>query len=105
LYIQNWYEWASDGQTIGAKVLLSWDKKIKVGKLWLFDRPTHNEHIIAGGIKLSDGTTVYMGDLPNAEYAGKEMSFPTKEIEWMEFVVLGIGRGKNIGLSEIAVYE
>ncbi len=98
-------EWASDGQTVGAKVRLSWDNKIEVGKIWLFDRPTHNEHIIAGGIKLSDGTTMYIGELPNAEYAGKEISFPTKEIEWMEFVVLGVGRGNSIGLSEIAVFE
>ncbi|MFN2396648.1 MAG: hypothetical protein ABR597_13280, partial [Bacteroidales bacterium] len=85
-------------------VRLSWDKKINASKIWLFDRPTHNEHIIAGGIKLSDGATFYIGELPNAEYAGKEISFPTKEIEWMEFVVLGVGRGKNIGLSEIAVF-
>lgn len=98
-------EWASDGQTIGAKVRLSWDEKIKAGKIWLFDRPTHTEHILAGEIKLSDGTTINIGELPNSEYAGKEISFPTKEIEWMEFVVLEVGRGKNIGLSEIAVFE
>ncbi|MDN5212961.1 hypothetical protein QQ020_12920 [Fulvivirgaceae bacterium BMA12] len=99
------YEWASNDQTVNAKIRLSWDKKIKVSKIWLFDRPSHNEHIVAGGINMSDGSTFYLGELPNAQLAGKEISFPSKEIEWIEFVVLGVGRGKNIGLAEIAVFE
>jgi len=83
--MQNWYEWASDGQTIGAKVFLSWDKKIKVRKIRLINQSIHNEHIMAGGIKFSVGTTIYLGVLPNAEYVGKEISFPTNENEMMEF--------------------
>jgi len=98
-------EWASKGQTTDAWVKLTWDKKIKISKIWLFDRPTFNEHILAGGIILSDGTIMQIGELPNADYTGKEITFPEKEIEWLEFRVKGVGRAKNIGLSEIAVYK
>jgi len=95
------HEWASKGQTVNAKIHLTWNRKIKVSKIWLFDRPSHNEHIIRGGILMSDGTTLYIGELPNAGLRGKDISFPTKEVEWVEFVVLGVGRSKDIGLAEI----
>lgn len=85
------YNWGTLGPFVGFRIL--------------FDRPTPNEHIISGRIKLSDGTTTYIGELPNSEYAAKEISFPAKEIEWMEFEVMGVGRAKNIGLAEIAVFR
>jgi hypothetical protein len=98
-------EWASKGQKAGAWVRLEWDTEIKVSKIWLFDRPTISEHVMAGGLTFSDGTTMLVSELPNAEYSGKQISFPGKKIKWLEFTVLGVGRASNIGLAEIAVFE
>jgi hypothetical protein len=98
-------EWASKGQKAGAWVRLEWDKEIKVSKIWLFDRPTISEQVLAGGLTFSDGTTIRVGELPNAEYSGKQITFPGKKIRWLEFTVLGVGRASNIGLAEIAVFE
>ena len=98
-------EWASDQETVGAKIRLTWENEINVSKIWLFDRPSHNEHILKGELTLSAGTKVPVGKLPNAEYAGKEIRFPAKKITWVEFTVLGVGRSKNIGLAEIAIFE
>jgi hypothetical protein len=98
-------EWASKGQKAGAWVRLEWDTEIKVSKIWLFDRPTISEHVMAGGLTFSDGTTMLVSELPNAEYSGKQISFPEKKVKWLEFTVLGVGRASNIGLAEIAVFE
>jgi hypothetical protein len=98
-------EWASNGQKAGAWVRLEWDNEITTSKIWLFDRPTTNEHVIAGGLTFSDGSTLSVGELPNAGYSGKQISFPAKKIKWLEFTVLGVGRANNIGISEIAVFK
>lgn len=103
LHLEN--EWVSNGQKRDAWVRLSWDKKQKISKIWFFDRISPDEHVIKGGIKMSDGTTILVGELPDTGYEGKEISFPTKEVEWIEFKIMGVERGTNIGLSEIAVFE
>lgn len=99
------YEWASNKEAAGATIRLTWNAPIKVKKVWIFDRPSHNEHVLKGQVSFSDGTTIPVGKLPNSEYAGKALTFPTKEITWLEFKVLEVGRCKSIGLAEIAVFE
>jgi hypothetical protein len=99
------HEWASDNETAGAKIRLTWDKEISVSKVWLFDRPSHNEHIKGLNIQLSDGSNFQIGELPNSEYAAKELTFDKKEIKWLEITVTSVGRATNIGLAEIAVFE
>lgn len=97
-------EWASN-QTVNSWVRLSWDKKVKVGKVWLFDRPYQYEQIQSFGLKMSDGTLLELGALSNVEGEGLEITFEPKELEWIEFVVLGVGNAQNSGLSEFAVFE
>lgn len=97
-------EWASN-QTVGATVRLSWNKKVKVGKIWLFDRPYQYEQILSGGLKMSDGTLIELGPLSNIEGEGLEVTFEPREVEWIEYVVLGVGRSTHAGLSEFAVFE
>ena len=98
-------EWSSNGQKTGAWVRLEWDNEITTSKIWLFDRPTTNEHVLSGGITFSDGSIISVGELPNAGYSGKQITFPAKNIKWLEFTVLGVGRASNIGLAEIAVFK
>jgi len=98
-------EWASDKQTAGATIRLSWSESVAASKIWLFDRPSHNEHILAGELTLSDGTVIEVSELPNSEYAGREIAFGTKKLDWIEFEVQRVGRATNIGLAEIAVFE
>lgn len=99
------YEWASEKETVGAKVKLTWDKEIPISKIWIFDRPSHNEHIKGATINLSDGSSFKIGELPNSQYAAKEIVFEEKNIRWLEFIVDSVGRAKNIGLAEIAVFK
>lgn len=98
-------EWASKEQTRGSWVRLTWDDEIEVKRIWLFDRPTHNEHILSGGIRMSDGTLVPVGEIPNVEEKGLEITLDTpRKVKWIEFVVTGVGRCKSSGLSEFAVF-
>lgn len=99
------HEWASANETEGAKIRLTWNEEISVSKIWLFDRPSHNEHIKGASIELSDGSSFEIGELPNSEYAAKELTFDKKEIKWLEITVTSVGRATNIGLAEIAVFE
>lgn len=98
------HEWASDNETTGAKIRLTWKEKIAVSKIWIFDRPSHNEHVKGAIIYFSDDTSIKIGELPNSEYAAKEITFPTKDISWLEFEVEKVGRAKNIGFTENAVF-
>ena len=97
-------EWASN-QTVNSWVRLTWDKKVTVGKIWLFDRPYQYEQILSCGLKMSDGTIIELGALSNVEGEGLEITFEPKEVVWIEFVVLGVGNSTNSGLSEFAVFE
>lgn len=97
-------EWASN-QTVNSWVRLTWDKKVTVGKIWLFDRPYQYEQILSCGLKMSDGTIIELGALSNVEGEGLEIAFEPKEVEWIEFVVLGVGNSQNSGLSEFTVFN
>ena len=54
---------------------------------------------------MSDGTIIELGALSNVEGEGLEITFEPKEVEWVEFVVLGVGNSTNSGLSEFAVFN
>ena len=97
-------EWASNKEKVGAWVRYSWKGGVKVGKIWLFDRPYHNENIKAVLIKFSDGTEFKTGELPNIEGRGLELSFPARKVDWIEFKIVEVGRSANCGFSEIAVF-
>jgi DUF1680 family protein len=99
-------EWASKGGGVGTKVKISWQEPIKVGSVWLFDRPNPADHVSAAQINFSDGSTAQVGDLPNDGAAPFKLSFPEKTITWMEIVITKVGaRNKNAGFSEIAIFQ
>ena len=99
-------EWASNRETVGAKVKLTWDKPVTVGSVWLFDRPNPADHVIAAKITFSDGSSETVGELPNDGATPFKLNFPAKNITWMEVIVTKVGaNAKNSGFAEIAVFS
>ncbi|MHC4556929.1 MAG: DUF7402 domain-containing protein [Planctomycetota bacterium] len=99
-------EWASNGEKESAKLRLVWNKPYTINCIWLFDRPnTHADQVTAGMLIFSDGSKIIVGQLPNDASAAKEITFPLKEVTWLEFVVSSVKpQTQNIGLAEIAVF-
>ena len=99
-------EWASNGGKKSATLQLSWDKAQIINRIWLFDRPNTNaDQVTAGTLTFSDGSSINVGELPDDASAAKEITFATKEVTWLKFVVTSVKpETQNIGLAEIAVF-
>ena len=99
-------EWASKGGGVGVKVRFSWPQPVTVGCLWLFDRPNLADHVRAARVNFSDGSTASVGELPNDGQTPFKLNFPPKTATWLEVIVTEVGpRTRNVGFSEIAVFE
>jgi len=100
-------EWASNGEKESATLRLNWDKPQIINRIWLFDRPnTHADQVTAGKLIFSDDSTINVGQLPDDASAAKEITFPTKKVTWLSFVVTAVKpETQNIGLAEIAVFS
>ena len=85
---------------------LNWDKAQTINRIWLFDRPNTNaDQVTAGTLIFSDGSSIYVGELPDDASAAKEITFGPKEVTWLKFVVTSVKpETQNIGLAEIAVF-
>jgi len=101
-------EWACEGVTTDwgyirfPWVQLDWVQSQRINKIVLYDRPTEQEHIAGGKLLFSDGSVVWVNQLPN-DGSGKAITFPTKTISWVRFVVTD-GTGSDLGLSEMEVF-
>ena len=51
-------EWASNGETVGAWLLLTWPRSYSIDSLVFFDRPNTADWITGGTVTWSDGTTL-----------------------------------------------
>ncbi len=98
-------EWASNRETVGAKVKLTWDKPVTAGCVWLFDRPNPADHVVAAKINFSDGSNETVGELPNDGATPCKLNFAAKNITWMEVTITKVGaKTHNSGFAEIAVF-
>lgn len=101
--IQN--EWASHGEQGTAMLRLNWSTAQSIHRVTLFDRPNTLDQITSGMLVFSDGSTLRTGALPDDGRQGLEVTFPSKTVDWLMFVVTGVKPGSpNIGLSEIQVF-
>ncbi|MEO6818496.1 MAG: GH92 family glycosyl hydrolase [Ginsengibacter sp.] len=106
--ISNKGEWACEGATTDwgyvrfPWIQLKWEKPQLIDKIILFDRPEMNEHIAGGKIIFSDGSVIYVNQIPN-DGTAKMVSFPAKSVSSFRFETTD-GTGKNLGFSEIEVY-
>ena len=98
-------EWASNKESKGAWLKLTWDEPQTVDRVLLFDRPNRYDYISAGELEFSDGSKITVKELPDDATAGREVKFPSRKITWLKFTVTGVKTGyPNIGLSEVVVF-
>ena len=106
--ISNKGEWACQGDTTDwgyirfPWIQLTWGTPQKINRIVLFDRPATREHSAGGKLLFSDGSVVWVNQIPN-DGTGKAIQFETKTVEWIKFIVTD-GTGKDLGFSEIEVY-
>ncbi|MGN6420012.1 MAG: GH92 family glycosyl hydrolase [Pseudobacter sp.] len=102
-------EWACEGVTTDwgyirfPWVNLEWKTPQVINRIVLYDRASMKEHTAGGRLEFSDGSRIWVNQLPN-DGTGKSISFPDKTITWVKFVVTD-GNGSDLGLSEFEVYE
>lgn len=101
-------EWACAGDTTDwgyirfPWIQLEWPATQKINRIVLFDRPALREHIATCKLIFSDGSILWVNEIPN-DGTGKAIQFDTKNVTWIRFVVTD-GTGKDLGFSEIEVY-
>ena len=101
-------EWACEGVTTDwgyirfPWIQLDWSQPQSVDKILLFDRPSKDEHIASGRLIFSDGSQVWVDEIPN-DGTVKLVKFETKNITSVRFETTD-GDGKDLGFSEIEVY-
>jgi hypothetical protein len=99
-------EWASGGEKAGAWAKLTWSAPQTVSSIVLFDRPNLADHVLAGVLEFSDGSSTDVGELVNDASRGTVISFPVKSITWVKFTVTKASdQTQNVGLSEILVLK
>lgn len=101
-------EWACEGVTTNwgyirfPWIKLTWNTPQTINKIVLYDRPSLQEHIAGGKLVFSDGSVVWVNEIPN-DGSGKAVHFEPRSIHWVQFVVTD-GTGKDLGLSEMEVF-
>lgn len=101
-------EWACQGDTTDWGYVrfpwlqLDWKSSMKVNRVVLFDRPSLKEHIATCKLLFSDGSMLWLNEIPN-DGTGKVIQFPTKTVQWIRIVVTD-GKGRDIGFSEVEVF-
>ena len=102
-------EWACAGDTTDWGWIrlpwaqLTWDQPQWINRIVLYDRPTQRHNIAGGKLQFSDGSVIWVNQLP-ADGKGKSISFPSKKVSWVKFLAHD-GTGRELGLSEIEVFE
>ncbi len=106
--VANKGEWACEGDTTDwgyirfPWIQLDWNQPQAIDKILLFDRPALNNHIASGRLVFSDGSIVWVDQIPN-DGTAKLVKFDTKKVTSVRFETTD-GNGKDLGFSEIEVY-
>ena len=101
LYTQ---EWASNGQGVGAWLLLNWNYTVNVAEAILYDRPNSNDQVTGGTLSFSDGSSVTVGSLNN-DGSATTVKFAARNVTSAKFTVTSVSSTTgNVGLSEIQLY-
>ncbi len=101
-------EWACLGDTTDwgyirfPWIRLTWENPQIINRIVLFDRASLKDHIAGGKLLFSDGSILWVNEIPN-DGSGKEIRFDPKTVEWVKFMATD-GKGKDLGFSEIEVY-
>lgn len=99
------YEWASNGQGVGAWIEYTFPNPTSVNGVQLFDRPNLTDQVTGGTLTFSDGSSVPVSELPNNGSA-RTITFAPKSVTSIRFTVGSVRPGTtNVGLSEFEVYS
>lgn len=96
-------EWVTMAETAGAWIELRWDQVYTIDRVVLYERPNPDDHIIRATLSFSDGSSLPVGELPNNGME-HEVNFAPKTVRWLKLTI-DEAVGRNIGLSEVEVYE
>jgi alpha-glucosidase (family GH31 glycosyl hydrolase) len=97
-------EWTSKGEKEKAWIKLSWSDPVQAQSIWLYDRPNTDDQVLGGILQFDDGTSMDVGPLPNDASLPFKVTFPSKTIHWVKFIVNKVSpTTRNCGLAEIAV--
>ena len=102
-------EWACAGNVFPWGIMqlplveLRWDREYTIDRIVLYDRVRSDEHTAGGTLYFSDGSRIGVTAIPN-DGSPKSVSFEPKKVSWIWFEVTD-GAGKDVGLSEIEVFE
>ena len=90
----------------GEWIKLEWDKKQTIERILLFDRLHYLQQICGAMLLFSDGSHISIDkELPPQAFKGLEISFESKEVDWVMLVIQKHGwSSSNPGLSEFAVF-
>jgi len=83
-------------------IKLEWPTARVINKIVLYDRPSPKDNIASGRLEFSDGSVVWVDQIP-PDGRGKAIAFPERKITWVKFVTVD-GTGKDLGFSEIEVF-
>jgi LmbE family N-acetylglucosaminyl deacetylase len=98
-------EWATQGQRVGAWIEMRWAQSFQINRVVFFDRPNASDHITAGMLTFSDGSSVPVGPLNN-DGSGTEVRFASRGITSLRFEVTATSSATaNVGLAEMQVYS
>ncbi|SCV72561.1 BQ2448_4098 [Microbotryum intermedium] len=99
-------EWASQGETVGAWLTLTWPSNVEINEVILYDRPNLDDQITAGTLTFSTGAVVSFGALVNN---GSAVSIALAQPIIASTLTMTVtevsSSSSNIGLSEIMVYR
>lgn len=101
-------EWACEGDTTDwgyvrfPWIQLDWDQPFLVNRIVLYDRPSLKDHIASVKIVFSDGSSLYVNQIPN-DGTAKLVSFEARWITSFKIITVD-GKGRDIGFSEIEVF-
>lgn len=99
------YEWASNGQGVGAWIEYTFPNPTSINGVQLFDRPNLTDQVTGGMLTFSDGSSVPVSELPNNGSA-RTITFAPKSVTSIRFTVGSVRSGTtNVGLSEFEVYN
>ncbi|MCU1366992.1 MAG: putative N-acetylglucosaminyl phosphatidylinositol deacetylase [Ilumatobacteraceae bacterium] len=97
-------EWASQGQSAGAWLQLTWSAAQPLTHVVLHDRPNAVEQVTGATLTFSDGTIVQTGPLNN-DGSGTTVTFPEVDTTSVRVTITSVAQGGlNIGLSEVEAY-
>ena len=100
------HEWVTAGEKAGAWLQLTWPTPTRMTRVLLYDRPNPNDHVLAGTLTFSDGTTLNVPELPDDGQLPAVVAFGAKTCTWVKFTVTQAADAtENIGLSEIGVAD